>query len=213
MAKNATANRATSAPASDGMRRNRDANVMAAAVEVMSERGYAATTIQEVADRVGVLKGSLYHYFSSKEELLFRILEESHQQNAEIVARVKASESSALEELLEYLRQSAAWYLANVERANIFFTESRHLTGAHRDKAREDSRNYVRYIQGLLEKARADGDIRDDLDIRLITRFVLGALNSVRSWPARSGDRIPAEAIVESFSELIKSSIVPPRSN
>ena len=203
---------ATSTPASDGMRRNRDANVMAAAVEVMSERGYAATTIQEVADRVGVLKGSLYHYFSSKEELLFRILEESHQQNAEIVASVKASKSSAIEELLEYLRQSAAWHLANVERANIFFTESRHLTGARRDKARQDSRAYVHYIQELLEKARADGDVRDDIDVRLVTRFVLGALNSVRSWPAKSGSQIPAEDIVQSFTEMIKSSILPPRS-
>lgn len=202
---------AASTPASDGMRRNRDANVMAAAVEVMSERGYAATTIQEVADRVGVLKGSLYHYFSSKEELLFRVLEESYQQNAEIVARAKATDAGALEELMEYLRQAAAWHLANVQRANIFFSESRHLTGVRRDKAREDSRNYVRYIQDLLDKARADGDVREDLDVRLVTRFVLGALNSVRSWPSRSGEQIPAEIIVQSFSELIKSSILPPR--
>lgn len=58
--------------------RNRDDAVLSTAIAVMAARGYAATSVQEVADRVGVLKGSLHHYFSSKEELLFRILESSH---------------------------------------------------------------------------------------------------------------------------------------
>jgi len=188
-------------------RRNRDANVMATAIEVMSERGYAATTIQEVADRVGVLKGSLYHYFSSKEELLFRILEEAHKENLEIVAQVRALELSAIEELLEYLRRSSAWYLENTDRANIFFTESRHLTGERLEKARVSGRNYERYVQELITKAQAEGEVRDDLEDRLIARFVLGTVNSIRSWPSRSGKQFGNEVIVESFVELVRSAI------
>ena len=62
-------------------RRNREHEVVEAAVKVFYEKGYAASTIQDVADVVGVLKGSLYHYISSKEDLLFRILQQSSRWN------------------------------------------------------------------------------------------------------------------------------------
>lgn len=189
-------------------RRNRDANVIAAAIAVMSEKGYAATSIQEVADRVGVLKGSLYHYFPSKEELLVRILNESHQQNNEIIDRVKALDLSPFEELMAYLRESGRWYLANIDRANIFFSESRHLTGTRLEEALEYGRAYERYVQTLVRKAQADGDIRADIDDRLISRSILGSINSVRFWPSRSGSvQFTSEEIIDAFLLLTRSAI------
>ena len=189
-------------------RRNRDANVIAAAIEVMSEKGYAATSIQEVADRVGVLKGSLYHYFASKEELLVRILNESHQQNNDIIERVRQLELSPFEELLTYLRESGRWYLANIDRANIFFSESKHLTGARLEEALEYGRSYERYVQTLVRAAQKDGDIRGDIDDRLISRSLLGSINSVRFWPSRPGSKqFSGEEIIEAFITLTRSSI------
>lgn len=187
---------------------NRDENVLAAAIEVMSERGYSATTIQEVADRVGVLKGSLYHYFSSKEELLYRILEESYRQNAQIVEQVTALGLPAFEELMEYLRRVSFWYLSNVERANIFFSEGRHLTGDRLERARQSGREYEAYFQGLVTRAQEDGVVRSDLDAKLINRFLLGTINSIRSWPSRSGQNFSDESIVESFLALVKPAIL-----
>jgi len=189
-------------------RRNRHANVIAAAIEVMSEKGYPATSIQEVADRVGVLKGSLYHYFPSKEELLVQILNESHQQNNDIMEAVQNLGLSAFEELLAYLRESARWYLANIDRANIFFSETKHLTGTRLEEAREYGRAYERYVQGLIRTAQNDGDIRDDIDDRLISRSVLGSINSVRFWPSRSGSQpFESEEIVDAFINLTRAAI------
>lgn len=199
---------ASTTPPTATPRRNRDANVIAAAIEVMSEKGYAATSIQEVADRVGVLKGSLYHYFPSKEELLVRILNESHQQNNEIIERVKALGLSPFEELMAYLRESGRWYLANIDRANIFFSESRHLTGTRLEEAREYGRAYERYVQTLVRKAQGDGDIRSDINDRLISRSVLGSINSVRSWPSRSGSQqFTPDEIMDAFLLLTRSAI------
>lgn len=182
--------------------------MIAAAIEVMSEKGYAATSIQEVADRVGVLKGSLYHYFPSKEELLVRILNESHQQNNDIIERVKALGLSPFEELMAYLRESGQWYLANIDRANIFFSESRHLTGTRLEEALEYGRAYERYVQTLVRKAQSDGDIRSDINDRLISRSVLGSINSVRSWPSRSGSQqFTYDEIMDAFLLLTRSAI------
>lgn len=193
-------------------RYNRDANVIAAAIAIMSERGYAATSLQEVADEVGVLKGSLYHYFDSKEELLFRILEESHQQNNQIIEQVRAADLSPRDELLAYLRESSRWYLNNVERANIFFAEARHLSGQRLIESRREGRNLERYIGDLVAAAQESGEVRTDLDARLITRHLLSSINGVRFWPSRPGShQFDIDEMVETYLALTAASLVAPQ--
>ena len=194
---------ATKAPTT----RNRDASVIAAAIEVMSEKGYAATSIQEVADRVGVLKGSLYHYFDSKEELLARILSESHATMDELQAEIHAQGLRPYDELMEYIRRQTIWYLENRDRANIYFTERRHLTGERRERARENGRKFESYILDLVVAAQKDGDIRQDQSPQLITRFLTGALNGVRFWQSRSAQQFSIDEIAEASVALVHSAI------
>lgn len=188
-------------------RRNRGAEVVQEGIQVISERGYSATSIQEVADRVGVLKGSLYHYFSSKEELLLRILGQSHEQTSVIAQDVTELNLPPFEELLEYLRRSSLWYIANVQRANIFFTETRNLTGDRLQLAKTWGRAFESHIQKLVIAAQEDGKIRGDQDPRLMTRFVIGAVNHVRNWPSRSGKAFSAEEIADTLVTLVRSAL------
>lgn len=182
--------------------RNRDSTVLAAAISVMSERGYSATSIQNVADRVGVLKGSLYHYFSSKEELLYRILDESHREGLEITESVAALGLTPITELTEYIRRQSLWYLANVDRANIFFTETRNLTGDRLKTMDDRAAEFSKHVRDLVVAGQELGEIRSTLDARLITRYVLGAMNNVRYWPSRSGAKFSKEQIVDAMIEM-----------
>lgn len=191
-------------------RRNRDEAVMAAAISVMSERGYSATSIQEVADRVGVLKGSLYHYFSSKEELLFRIISEAHAQNRVIAEEVAALGLPAVDELFEYLRRSCMSYLENVEVTNIYFAESRHLTDERRDQVRASGREFEKHIRDLVTRAQKDGQLTSPLDPRLLTRYVLGALNNVRTWPSRSGKSFSNSEMADAFVTMTRAAVGAP---
>lgn len=187
--------------------RNRDAEVVAAAIEVMSAKGYSATSIQEVAEKVGVLKGSLYHYFDSKEALLARILTESHATTIAIHENLQAKELPPFEELKEYIRLQTIWYVENPERANIYFTERRHLTGELLQNALARGRDFERYIQDLVIAAQGQGEIRQNEDYRLITRFVAGALNGVRHWPSRSGKQFSTEVIAEAAVTFVTDAI------
>jgi AcrR family transcriptional regulator len=187
---------------------NRDQKVVRAAIEIMSQKGYAAMSLQEVAERVGILKGSLYYYFSSKEELLFRILQESHEQAQQIARDVAALHLPPLDELLEYLRRSSTWYLANVDRANIFFTEARNLNGERADQARGWGRAFETHVQSLVTAGQENGSIRADLDLRLITRYIMGAVNNIRFWPTRSGKSFSVSEISAALVELVRTAIV-----
>jgi AcrR family transcriptional regulator len=188
-------------------RRNRDLDVMASATSVMSERGYSATSIQEIADRVGVLKGSLYHYFSSKEELLFRILSESHDESEKITQDVAALGLPPLEELSEFLRRECIWFLSNVSRANIYFTESGHLTGDRLKQIQRSGREFTDHLQKLITAAQATGQISVDLDASLLTRYVLGSLNNVRAWPSRSSKSFNKEEMADAFVRLTRNAL------
>lgn len=74
-----------------GLTARRQADVTQAAVEIFWQKGYRVASIQDVADQVGVLKGSLYDYSESKEDLLWRVIEDgSHRVERESSSRQRS---------------------------------------------------------------------------------------------------------------------------
>ncbi|MBA3743568.1 TetR/AcrR family transcriptional regulator [Sporichthya sp.] len=182
-------------------RRNREHEVVEAAIKVFYEKGYAASTIQDVADVVGVLKGSLYHYISSKEDLLFRILQESHEQTRELMTEISELDVAPLERLQSYLERTYLWYLAHPERVSVYFNQQHHLTGENRGEMRVQMREYEHYLRELLAEAKGAGGLRADLDLKLASFFLLGALNSLPSW-YRPGGAYAPEHIAREFTAM-----------
>ncbi len=192
-----------------GERRNRDAEVMAAAIRVIYEKGYSGASLQDVANEVGVLKGSLYYYFASKEDLLLRIMKESHTQSEEIFERIAAKGLAPLDELCELLEELMQWYLDNVERVAIYFNEGRRLTGQRLEEVETAARRFEQHLYNLLARAQQEGAI-DDMDLRLCIRFILGALNSVPSWHKPTAQRrLSDRKITRQFATMTIKSITP----
>ena len=198
---------APTAPRTPTERRNRDAEVVAAGIRVFHTKGFSAATMQDIADEVGVLKGSLYHYISSKEELLYRILTESHEQAAAIMAEVSALEVTPIERLRTYLHRMHLWYLTNHERASLYYNQQRNLTGKNLDQVRAQARGFEQYLRELLAEARGSGALRPDLDIRLATLFLLGALNSLPRWYTPGGGYEP-DQVATAFTDLAVRSLL-----
>lgn len=183
---------------------------MAAAVRIIFEKGYSGASLQDVANEVGVLKGSLYYYFASKEDLLLRIMKESHAQSEEIAQEIEARGLSAIDELSALLEALMKWYLGNVERVAIYFNERQRLTGTRLDDVQAEGRRFEQRIYNLLASAKEDGAFSPELDLRLSVRLFLGALNSVPSWH-RPGQRhrMSDSTIAEQFSRMTLKSIAP----
>lgn len=190
-------------------RRNREPEILDAAITVFHERGYAAASLQHVADIVGVLKGSLYHYISSKEELLFRICSHSHEQAAMIMQDALASSDDPLEQIRYHLSAMAIWYLTNVERVSIYFNEGRWLTGERLEQMRKQQREFHGFLRGLIEKARVNGEIAGHVEPRLATHLILGGLNSVSTW-YRPDSLYSPEEVAQVFTEMTLASICAP---
>jgi TetR/AcrR family transcriptional regulator, cholesterol catabolism regulator len=188
-------------------RRNRDAEVFDAAIKIMATKGYSAMTIQEVADAVGVLKGSLYHYFSSKEDLLFSVIENSYLNAAAEAKEVAALGLGPLEELLEYLRRQVVWYLNNQDLAKIYQTEARHLKGERLEQMKQRGRNYEKYMVDLIVAAQENGTIQNRAHPRIIFGYVGGALESVRNWSGGAFRSRSHQELTDAFLDLTRHAI------
>lgn len=182
-------------------RRNRRLEVTRAAVDVFWRKGYAASSVQDVADGVGVLKGSLYYYISSKEDLLFGIIQDVDQQSHQILDGVLALDVSPIERLRAYIELHVHWYLDNLEEIAVYFRDWRHLTGERLDAAIEHRRSYERVIREMIVAAQRSGDVDAGVDPKYASFYLLAAVNHVPDWYRRGGDD-SAEHIAAAFADL-----------
>jgi AcrR family transcriptional regulator len=183
-------------------RPGRDAEVLQAAVKVFCEKGYSAASVQDVADEVGVLKGSLYHYMDSKEDLLMRVFDEAHAAAIESMAIVMGLDVTPLERLRLYFERHVRWYLDNVESALVFFHEWRFLTDERLLEVRARRHAYEAFVGDLIADCRAAGEVRGDADPKHVLFFLLGGVNAVPDWyQPRGGDS--AALIASRYGDMV----------
>jgi AcrR family transcriptional regulator len=188
-------------------RRNRDEEILTAAIQVFSEKGYAAASLQDVADAVGLLKGSLYHYISSKESLLYRIFQESHQEASALMAAIDDLGLAPDAKLREFVRQLTLFYEQHRERASLYFSEWRHLTGDDRETVMKQRREFELYMRTIVSEAHERGLTNPNLDVKLATRYILTAVNGVILWYRPEGP-LPGDDIADQIAELACSSVL-----
>lgn len=188
---------------------NREQAILDAAIRSFSDKGYAATSLQEIADAVGLMKGSLYHYITSKESLLYRIFQEAHLQANTLIQSVDRRDLQPAEKLREFTIELAKFYVVNRERASVYFTQARHLTGKDRETVDQQQKEFRQSVRSLVEAVHKAGLTRQDLDVRVATYFLLAAINGVHIF-LRDQDQQRAHAIAVEIATLSCSAILLP---
>jgi len=172
------------------------------ALKLFGERGYAATSVQEITEAAGVTKGAFYHHFESKQDLL-RLIHDQFldYQLAILRMALDADEDPAvrLQELLESLLNSTAQYLANV---TVFYLERRNFTGAHYKAIKRKRDEFDRLFMQVLERGIEEGRFRADLDPRIVSLGIIGMCAWVHQW-YRPGGRYSAQQVADIFSEMV----------
>jgi AcrR family transcriptional regulator len=163
-------------------RRARDSEVIEAAVDLFWETGYASTSVQDVADALGLLKGSLYYYIKSKEDLLKKIFEDSHAEVREITESVLALEQPSIDRLRIFIERYAGWYLLNLRRAALYTREWRHASPELRKVMASQRQYYNRVVMSLIDDAKEAGATDKSLDTRLAAYFIMSAVSSLPDW-------------------------------
>ena len=186
------------------MQREREIYDVAAAI--FHRKGYAGTSLQDIADAVGLLKGSLYYYIDSKEDLLYRITQAIHEgarANLEASRVVGGPASARMRALVEghvlAFRERLAWI-------RVFYTEHTALSVDRRHEIVAERREYERYVDDLLREGQDDGSFCPGLDPRVVGSGILTMVNSVYLWYRPSCDA-PIEQIAAMYGDFVLSGL------
>ncbi len=175
--------------------------VLEAAAAVFVERGFEAATTRDIGERAGVLSGSLYHHFETKEEMLYELVRDVYAGVLDFVDGLPDGGTGA-ERLRLILEHHVVHLAANLSRTTLFLHEFRSLTAAHRAEIALAEERYVGVVTGLVATGIADGSLRPALDARLARMTVLGAVNWVYRWYRTDGEW-SAETIATEIASIL----------
>jgi TetR/AcrR family transcriptional regulator, cholesterol catabolism regulator len=170
---------------------------------LFAERGYHGTSIGDLADAMGVQKGSLYAHIASKQDLLYGTMREGadafHGGLDAIPEQLLATEKIRLA-LRSHLRVVAE----QLDVATVFTREWRYLEGERREEILAERRRYEERFRALFREGREHGELRTDLDESAAALLVLSALNWAYTWlqPGR-----PTDELADRFYALLVDGI------
>ena len=181
--------------------RARDREVIETAVQIFWEKGYASASVQDVADALGMLKGSLYYYIDSKESLLRKIFEDSHSEIVALTEFVSEVDGSAMERLERFLRDYAMWTLTHLERAGLYSREWRYAGPTLKATLTEQQTYYDTHLRDLIVAGQAEGALDPQVDPRRASAFIWAAYTGLPDWFRPSG-RHKAEDVASIYVDL-----------
>lgn len=177
-------------------------DVVAAAAKVFSEKGFGAASLEDVANEVGMLKGSLYNYIKSKEDLLFAVVRPDAE---ELLARARELTEIDLP-ASEKLRQIAIIHVDIINRhlpyVSVYVQEI-----AGRDVSPEWTamdREYISLVEKIFTEGIEAGTFDTALDPRIAARSLIGAFNWMTRW-YQTGDPARARAVAGQMADVFLS--------
>ena len=186
---------------------NRRAEIVSAATQLFLDKGYDATSVQDIANAVGLLKGSLFYYIDGKEDLLFAVLEGMLTSSLADMNDLRALDVPALVKVRRMSEAHVQYILTNRDQATIFFRDFRSLSEERRRDIAAERDNYARGFTAFLREAQAAGEVCPDVDVRHAAGALLGMMNMVYDWYPHA-DEQHARKLAKEIGDLVVSSLI-----
>ncbi len=188
----------------------KDEQILAEAVRIFKQKGYHATSVQDIADAVGLQKGSLYHYISGKEELLLTIFERGSGGFTRRLQEITASAAPPVDKLRSAVEAQVIMLCEHLDTYSVYLAERRTLTGRTQSKVRAEAERHTHLVEEIIRDGIARGDFRR-VDTKMAAYAILGMCNWMYQWYSPSG-RLSPEAIAHIFADLVLEGLVNPKS-
>jgi AcrR family transcriptional regulator len=169
-------------------------SLLAVAVAVFNERGFEATSMDELAARLGVTKSAIYHHVPSKVELLRLALDRALDALFAVTEEPGATTGPAIDRLEHVVRGSVRVLAAELPYVTLLL-RVRGNSEVER-AALQRRREFDRIVTGLVRAAEHEGDVRPDVDPAVTSRLLFGTVNSLTEW-FRPGGGLSAENLAD----------------
>ena len=182
--------------------------LIAAATRLFAEHGYESTSVQDVVSAAGVTKGAMYHYFDSKDALLYEIYHRLLAMQADQLEQIAAGPGAPSHRLRLAAVDVVETTAANLDEAIVFF-RSQHLLAADKQKlVRAERRRYHERFRDLVIEGQQAGEFRPQADPDLVVNYFFGSVHHLGTW-FHPGGPLTATSVGESYADLLLSGLTP----
>ena len=169
------------------MTNNKYEKILLEAAHLINQNGFKETSFQEIADKVGLHKTSLFHYFENKEELLLRILEKSTDLVSKNLGKIVTDNELEPEEKLKKAIYNHLMLMTKfMDDINIYLNELRSLSKKNRVIYIKKRKKYENDFEKIIAEMKTKGYFKR-LDAKIVTFGILGMLNWVGKWYKNDG--------------------------
>lgn len=182
--------------------------ILRAAAALFREQGFNRASMRDLADRVGIHKSSLYHYFPSKQALLLEILETTVDRSTPVLQAIADADIPATERLRKAVANHVTELILDRDNVACFIEEGRYLERTYMDIYIAKRDRYEGHFRRIIGDGVRSGEFAP-VSVRLASLAILGMCNWVARWWRPNGEFEPQE-IASRFGEMAVQSLSSP---
>jgi AcrR family transcriptional regulator len=178
--------------------------ILLSAAKLFASNGYEATSLDMIAEQMGLHKATLYHYFPSKEQVLYQCLVKSFGDLEDVLLRMEDRRIAVLQRLREFVLRLALAQNNDYGRCLV-------LVGSHPlelmpdDGIRQFQRRLDQAVRSLIKEGIKDGSVRD-CHPGLFSALLFGGLNWVPRWHRHDGP-LSVEQVADAFVDILVNGV------
>ncbi|HET9406947.1 MAG TPA: TetR/AcrR family transcriptional regulator [Candidatus Sulfotelmatobacter sp.] len=181
--------------------------ILRTAARLFQQRGYDATSMNDVAAALRLSKGGLYHHFQSKDEILFEIMNHAMELTEERVMAPVRRIADPEERLRTLIRRHIEVVLSPDREITVMLHENHPLPPPLRKRINARKKEYVHFVESLLVEVQRSRQTKGHISPRAAAFALLGMINWIYQWHKPEGE-LQLHNLVPQFTELIFGGIL-----
>jgi AcrR family transcriptional regulator len=180
--------------------------IVSFAAELFAQKGFGATSIDDIATGLGVTKGALYYHVKNKEEILRLIFLTVLTVSEEPLRSIAESEIHPAKKMKQVIEHHTGIAIDRSPAMMVFSREQAHLSGPFAREILLRKKAYETYIVQIIEEGIAAGCFKKELDSKIVAFGLLGMCNWLSQW-YKPGGRFSQSQISTIFADLLETGL------
>ena len=177
--------------------------ILRTAARLFQQRGYDATSMNDVAAALKLSKGGLYHHFQSKDEILFEIMSHAMEITQERVVNAVSVIADPEERLRALIRRHIEVVLSPRDREiTVMLHENHPLPPSLRKRINARKKDYVHFLENLIAEVQKARRASGQVTPRAAAFALLGMINWIYQWYKPEGE-LQAQTLIPQFTDLV----------
>ncbi|HEX4441970.1 MAG TPA: TetR/AcrR family transcriptional regulator [Galbitalea sp.] len=182
--------------------------LMRVSVELFAEQGYAQTSVQQIVDAAGVTKGAMYHYFRSKDDLLFDIYDRLLSLQREHLDEIVARGESAIGTIRAVCEDVIETSIDGLHDGAVFFRSQHMLSEKRQKEVKRRRREYNDAFEAILARGQRDGVFRSDIPPVILIAHFFSDVHYLAQWYSPGG-ALTKHQVAAEITDLYLASLQP----